>query len=169
MKNAQKPRPRPRKSIGHHGTYNFRVLMQWQLRHILCRVRKNHYLCDMITDDKYQRLEIKRTLLGQLKQEHAFWSYEPESVNVDSIEDDQLIALTMRYLDLPEINQLFKIYSGPKIKNVWKRLLVPEGEYLYTLNRFFAWYYFEAKSPDTYLKSLQTRHINKLLGKRCNY
>lgn len=70
----------------------------------------------------------------------------------------------MRYLDLDEIKQLFSIYSFHKIKDAWKRLLVPEGEYLYTLNRFFAWYYFKAKKPDAYLKSLQTRHLNALIN-----
>ncbi len=69
----------------------------------------------------------------------------------------------MRHLDLPEIRELFSIFSTKKIKEAWKRLLVPEGEYLYTLNRFFAWYYFKAKNPDSYLKSLQTRHLNRLL------
>lgn len=118
----------------------------------------------MIIRDKYKVFEIKNALLEQLRQEHAFWSYEPESVKPDSIDDDQLIALTMRYLDLPEINQLFTIYSHLKIKNAWKHLLVPEGEFLYTLNRFFAWYYFKAKSPDSYLKSLQTRHLNHILN-----
>lgn len=118
----------------------------------------------MIIKDKQTEQALKHTLLEQLKQEHAFWSYEQDSVNLDSIDDDQLIALTMRHLDLPEIKQLFSIYSPRKIKNAWKRLLVPEGEYLYTLNRFFAWYYFKAKNPDAYLKGLQTRHINSLIG-----
>lgn len=118
----------------------------------------------MIIKDKQTVQTVKHTLLEQLKQEYAFWSYEPESVNLDSVDDDQLIALTMRHLDLPEIKQLFSIFSLRKIKNAWKRLLVPEGEYLYTLNRFFAWYYFKAKNPDAYLKGLQTRHINRLIG-----
>lgn len=107
---------------------------------------------------------IKEKLLQQLKEEGAFWSYAPESVTLENISDDQLIALTMRYLDLEEIGQLFSIFSYKKIKNAWKRLLVPEGEYLYTLNRFFAWYYFKAKKPDSYLKSLQTRHLNALFS-----
>lgn len=114
--------------------------------------------------DKEEIRSIKSALLELLKQEHAFWSYEQDSVNLDSVDDDQLIALTMRYLDLPEIRQLFSIFSLRKIKNAWKRLLVPEGEYLYTLNRFFAWYYFKAKNPDAYLKGLQTRHLNRLIG-----
>lgn len=107
--------------------------------------------------------EIKAFLLEQLKKEHAFWSYSPDSITVGNIGDDELIALTMRYLDLKEIAMLFKLYSGKKIKAAWKKLLVPEGDYLYTLNRFFAWYYFKAKNPDSYLKSLQTRHLNSLL------
>lgn len=118
----------------------------------------------MIIKDKHQIDAIRSSLVSALKAEHAFWSYDPATVTADSISDDQLIALTMRYLDLPEIKQLFSIFSYRKIKSAWKRLLVPEGEYLYTLNRFFAWYYFKAKRPDAYLKSLETRHLNRLIG-----
>lgn len=107
---------------------------------------------------------IKADLLDSLKKEHAFWSYAPESVSINNISDEELIAQTMRHLDMPEIAKLFSIYSKKKIKSAWQRLLVPEGDYLYTLNRFFAWYYFDAKNPDAYLKSLQTRHINRLIG-----
>lgn len=118
----------------------------------------------MIIRSKDRIKEIKDTLLEQLKEENAFWSYDTQSVTIDKISDDQLIALTMRYLDLDQIKQLFCIFSFNKIKNAWKKLLVPEGEYLYTMNRFFAWYYFKAKNPDSYLKNLQTRHLNKLLS-----
>lgn len=107
---------------------------------------------------------IKQQLFEQLKKEHAFWSYDPDSVALSKISDDRLIALTMRYLDLPEIKQLFLIFSKRKIKSAWQQLLVPEGDYLYTLNRFFAWYYFNAKKPDSYLKSLYTRHLNKIIS-----
>jgi hypothetical protein len=118
----------------------------------------------MIIKSKDKVNEIKSILLEQLKEENAFWSYDPRSVTPDNISDEQLIALTMRYLDLDEIKQLFSIYSYNKIKDAWKKILVPEGEYLYTLNRFFAWYYFKAKNPDAYLKSLQTRHLNTLFN-----
>ncbi len=116
----------------------------------------------MIVRNKERIQEVKNALLTQLKCEHAFWSYEPGSVNVEKIDDDRLIAMTMRYLDLPEIKQLFTIFSYKKIKDAWKCILVPEGEYLYTLNRFFAWYYFKAKKPDAYLKSLETRYLNRI-------
>ena len=118
----------------------------------------------MILRKKDKVDKIKGELLEQLKEENAFWSYDPESVTLDTICDDQLIALTMRHLDLNEIQQLFQIFSYKKIKAAWKKLLVPEGEYLYTLNRFFAWYYFKAKNPDSYMKTLQTRHINSMFS-----
>lgn len=108
--------------------------------------------------------DIRHSLFEALKQEHAFWSYDPKSVSLDAITDDQLIALTMRYLDLQEINSLFRIFSVKKIKEAWKKLLVPEGDYLHTLNRFIAWYYFDAKRPDAYLKSLETRRLNALFS-----
>ncbi len=117
----------------------------------------------MIERNRNKVDEIRSLLFEKLKEEKAFWSYAPESVTLSRIDNDNLIALTMRYLDLPEIEQLFSIFSVRKIKEAWKKLLVPEGEYLYTLNRFFAWYYFNAKRPDAYLKSLQTRHLNHLL------
>lgn len=116
----------------------------------------------MIIRNKDKKDSIKRQLVDCLKEEHAFWSYEPSSVSADSIDEDELIAMTMRYLDLPQIQLLFSIFSFKKIKHAWQRLLVPEGEYLYTLNRFFAWYYFKAKKPDSYLKMLETRSLMRL-------
>lgn len=106
---------------------------------------------------------VKAELLEELKKENAFWSYDNTVISMSSISDDNLIAYSLRYLDLPEIKRkrLFEIFSLNKIKSAWRRLLIPEGEYLYTLNRFFAWYLFDIKHPDAYLKSQMTRHINK--------
>lgn len=118
----------------------------------------------MATKRKDEIKEIKVHLLERIKGENAFWSYSSESVSLDNVGDDQLIALTLRYLDIDDIKQLFSVFSFKKIKDAWVRLLVPEGEYLYTLNRFFAWYYFKAKKPDAYLKSLQTRHLNAMIN-----
>ena len=104
---------------------------------------------------------IKSVLLDQLKQESCFWSYNEDSIR--SISDDMLIEKTLLYLDLPEIDLLFKLYPFKQIKRVWLEYLIPQEEYLYTLNRFFAWYYFKAKRPDTYIKSMATRHYNRML------
>lgn len=112
---------------------------------------------------KEEKQALKALLIEKLNQEGAFWSYKGGSITAENIDDDNLIAWTLRYLDLDEIELLFTLYSKAKVKSAWRKLLVPEGEYLYTLNRFFAWYYFGAKHPDSYLKSLETRHLNSIL------
>ncbi len=103
---------------------------------------------------------LKQELLSKLKQEHCFWSYNENSIN--DLPDDLLIENTLLHLDLPEINQLFEIYPYQKVKQVWLDYIVPQSEYFYTLNRFIAWYYFKAKKPDAYIKSMATRHFNKM-------
>lgn len=111
-----------------------------------------------------KRYSVKLFLLDSLKKQKALWSYDASSIRVNDITDDQLIAMTLQHLDLPEIDRLFDIFSFKKIKNAWKNLLIPQGDYLYTMNRFFAWYYFKAKNPDAYLKSLMTRQRNSLFS-----
>lgn len=103
---------------------------------------------------------IKSDLLTKLKQECCFWSYNEDSIS--NVSDDMLIEKTLQHLDLDEIDLLFKIYSFSKVKQVWLKHLVPQGEYLNTLNRFLAWYYFRVKSPDKYIKAMTTRHYNRL-------
>lgn len=103
---------------------------------------------------------IKSDLLAKLKQEHCFWSYNEDTIS--DISDDMLIEKTLLHLDLEEIDQLFQLYPYRKVKRVWLDHLVPQEEYLYTLNRFLAWYYFKAKSPDAYIKSMATRYYNRL-------
>lgn len=103
---------------------------------------------------------VNDILIQKLKAENCFWSYAGGSI--DNISDDMLIEKTLVYLDLSDINMLFKLFPYSKIKRVWLDELVPQGEYLYTLNRFLAWYYFDIKHPDQYLKSMMTRHLNKL-------
>jgi hypothetical protein len=116
----------------------------------------------MVIRNNITKQKIKMHLLNNLKKEHVFWSYNPDSITIDAVSDSELIALTLRYLDLTDIKKLFLIYPYDKIKSAWRDKLVPEGEYLYTLNRFFAWYYFHAKNPDTYLKTLMTRYQNSI-------
>ncbi|WP_251620839.1 hypothetical protein [Odoribacter lunatus] len=100
--------------------------------------------------------DIKSDLLKKLKQEHCFWSFHEDSIK--DVPDNILIEKTLLYLDMEEIKQLFVIYPFKKIKRVWLEFLVPQGVYLYTLNRFLAW-----KKPDTYLKTMETRHFNTLV------
>lgn len=110
-----------------------------------------------------KHIEIRSQLISKLINEKVFWSYNISDTEINTISDSQLISLTLRYLDLNEINSLKKIFTISKMKEAWIKYLIPEGEYLHTLNRFLAWYYFDIKKPDIYLKSMQTRHINKLI------
>lgn len=105
--------------------------------------------------------QISHDIIQKLKAENCFWSYSEDSIN--NVPDDILIEKVLVYLDLPEIDALFLMFPYKKIKKVWLEHLVPQGEYLYSLNRFFAWYYFHVKRPDQYLKSMITRHFNKML------
>jgi len=105
--------------------------------------------------------EIKNNLLEKLKQEHCFWSFNAASIK--EVPDDILIEKTLIYLDMEEIDQLFLIYPFKKIKQVWREHLIPQGQYLYTLNRFLAWYYFKIKHPDSYIKAMQTKQLNKII------
>lgn len=129
--------------------------------HSLCYFININYLCSKVKVKMTEHDSIKSVLLDQLKQESCFWSYNEDSIR--SISDDMLIEKTLLYLDLPEIDLLFKLYPFKQIKQVWLEYLIPQEEYLYTLNRFFAWYYFKAKRPDTYIKSMATRHYNRML------
>ncbi len=104
--------------------------------------------------------EEKQVLFNKLKEENAFWSYDMKGVN--SVPDDVLIAETLIHLDIPDINKLFKLYGKQKVKQVWLEQLVPQGDYYKELNRLYSWLYFDIKNPDRYLKSMLTRHYNKL-------
>lgn len=80
--------------------------------------------------------------------------------NVEQIDDRTLIVKTLIHLDLPEIDMLFKVFRFETIKRVWREELAISGEYYHTLNRFLAWWYFDIKNPDKYLKTVKTKHIN---------
>ena len=113
--------------------------------------------------NRKQNIKIKSYLIDKLKEENVFWSYEMSEKRLSNLSDELLISLTIKYLDLDEINLLKEIYSIKTIKSAWIKYLIPEREYLHSLNRFIAWYVFNIKKPETYLKSMETRSLNKFL------
>ena len=106
--------------------------------------------------------EVKPYLIKKLKQEHCLWSYENDSIN--DIPDDVLVELVMLYLDIEEIDLLFKLFDYKKVKKAWIENVVAQGERYYVLNKFFAWYYFGMKRPGAYVRSMATRELNKKLA-----
>jgi len=81
----------------------------------------------------------------------------------EEIPDDILIEKTLIYLDLDDINQLFKLFPPKKIKQIWRDRLVIQGDYYYRLNKLLAWMYFDVKNPERYIKTTIRRHINQLV------
>ena len=105
--------------------------------------------------------DIRSFLIKKLKQQHCLWSYESDSVQ--DIPDDMLVELVMLYLDIEEINLLFRLLPYKTVKRAWIESVVAQGERYYNLNYFFAWYYFHAKQPRSYVKAMATRQLNKRL------
>ncbi len=106
--------------------------------------------------------ELKSYLEQRLHQVHAFWSFEKSSCH--HLSDRDLIRYVLIHLDLDDINYLFQIYPKKEIKKVWLEDLVPQGNYLISMNLCFAAIYFDIKKPARYLKSMETRHFNKILS-----
>lgn len=104
--------------------------------------------------------KIKSELFRKLKEKNCFWSYDVSKI-VD-ISDEALIEHVLLYLDIDDINKLFSHYGYKKVKREWLDSVAPQGERYRTLNVFLAWYYFGAKRPEAYVKTIETRHINRI-------
>ena len=100
---------------------------------------------------------VRQHLFRKLKKETCFWSYDV------SISDEALIEHVMLYLDIDDIDKLFPLFGYKKVKRVWLDCVAPQGEMYRPFNILYAWYYFGAKRPEAYVKSIETRHVNTLL------
>lgn len=103
---------------------------------------------------------IKPYLEQKLHKANAFWSFEKKSCH--DLSDNDLIKYVMTYLDLEDIKLLFNIYTKKQIKQVWLNELVPQGDYLISMNLCFALLFFDIKRPLQYLKSMETLHFRKI-------
>ena len=106
--------------------------------------------------------ELKHDLIKRLKIANAFWSYVHKSIK--DVPDDVLVELVMLHLDIDDIDKLFEIYPRQFVKKAWIQNVVPLGDRYYILNKFFAWYYFQMKKPGAYVKSMETRILNKRMA-----
>ena len=111
---------------------------------------------------KSEVIDIRPHLVEKLKQEHCLWSYDSDSIQ--DIPDDVLVELVMLYLDIDDIDLLFRLFDYKTVKRAWIDNVVAQGERYYNLNYFFAWYYFHAKQPRRYVKTMATRRLNKRLS-----
>ena len=104
---------------------------------------------------------IRQQLFRKLKKENCLWSYDVSKMR--SISDESLIEHVLLYLDIDDINQLFPLFGYKKVKRVWLDRVAPLGEMFRAFNILYAWYYLGAKRPEAYVKSIETRHLNRLL------
>ena len=104
----------------------------------------------------------KKQLFRKLKKENCFWSYDVSKMR--SISDESLIEYVLLYLDIKDIDQIFLLFGYKKVKRVWLDRVAPQGEMFRPYNILYAWYYFGAKRPEAYVKSLETRHINRIIA-----
>ena len=102
---------------------------------------------------------IKLYLKKRLMEEHSFWSFE--KLSCQNLSDWNLIKYVLLRLDLDDIKYLFELYPKEKIKEVWLQELVPQGDYLLAMNTCFALLYFDAKNPRQYVKTMETKILNK--------
>lgn len=100
----------------------------------------------------------REQLSQKLIRRNSFWSVKVPL----EIPDDILIEKTLIYLDLEDINRLFRLFSSKKIKQVWRSRVVTQGDYYRALNKLLAWMYFDIKNPDRYLKATMTKHLNQM-------
>ena len=103
--------------------------------------------------------DIRPYLIHKLKETNGFWSYDKDSIT--DIPNGLLVELVMLHLDLEEINLLFRLFPFKELKRLWIENVVAQGERYHTLNRFFAWYYFHAKRPDSYVRAMATRQLRQ--------
>lgn len=101
----------------------------------------------------------KQILSKKLIERNSFWSFKMSQNN--PIPDEILIEKTLIYLDIEDINILFKIFPNKRIKQVWRDRLVIQGDYYRSLNKLLAWMYFDIKNPDRYIKNSISQHVNK--------
>ena len=120
-------------------------------------IRNSSYLCTQKMGEN-----IRQQLFRKLKEENCFWSYDVSKM--ESISDEALIEHVLLYLDIEDINKLFPLFGYKKVKRVWLDRVAPQGEMFRAFNVLYAWYYFGAKRPEAYVKSIETRHLNRLMG-----
>jgi len=106
--------------------------------------------------------DVRKLLLRKLKKENCFWSYDVSKMK--SISDESLIENVLLYLDIEDINMLFRFFGFKKVKRVWLDRVAPLGEMFRSYNILYAWYYFGAKRPEAYVKSIETRHVNRIMA-----
>jgi len=107
--------------------------------------------------------DIRGYLFGQLKANHALWSYDKSNMTADSLTDELMIETVLMHLDLDDIDMLFLLFPKKQIKEVWKwKVCALEPRY-HSSNVLFAFLYFKIKNPQRYVAMQARRAVRKNL------
>ena len=106
-------------------------------------------------------VNIQQQIVNKIWEEGGLRSFNKQSI-LCNISDNQLIESALATLDIEDIKPLFNMFPLKKIKKVWLHTMVTQDDYYHSLNRFYAWYYFDIRHPDRYLKAMKTRHLTKI-------
>lgn len=77
-------------------------------------------------------MDIREQIADKLIATGGFWSYDAKFLR-EKLSDDQLIEATLEKLDLDDIDSLFELFPEKRIKDVWRRTMVVQGDYYYSL------------------------------------
>lgn len=115
---------------------------------------------EMKWEEEMSQERIKINLAGKLHREHAFWSFNPETIA--QISDDLLIEKVLLHLDIDDIRSLFKLYDKRRIKTIWKEKMLPQSPMYHGLNRLYAWLFFGIKNPDRYIRDAVSKRYRSI-------
>lgn len=131
--------------------------LEWETRVKILRACSFRIIQEMQWESCKEEDLIKSDLAERLKQQKAFWSYDPASIT--TIPDKVLIEKVLLYLDIEDINRLFNLFPKKAIKKIWKEKMLIQEPMYHGLNRLFAFLYFEIKDPDRYIREfVKKRH-----------
>lgn len=96
----------------------------------------------------------KRILYAKLKENGAFWSGRMDPVgSMNDKDDDILIEKGLLNLEFEDMHFLFDAYPAKKIRDYWKKNLVPQDDRYGIINRLLGILFFNIKDIDKYIAS----------------
>jgi len=118
---------------------------------------------EMQWEEKRDPVKMRSYLTNKLKNESAFWSFDPTSLY--EISDEMLIEKVLLHLDIDDVNLLFKLFHKQDIMKIWKEKILSQEPMNHQLNRLYLLLYFDIKDPDRYIRNYILRK-HKTLNER---
>lgn len=97
-----------------------------------------------------QKAILKQQIAAKLIDRKLFWAYSP--VKSSDIPDEILIEKVLIYLDIDDIDSLFRIFTWKKIKEVWLKEVLIQDPFYHSMNILLAYLYFHIRKPEDYIK-----------------